>query len=894
MNRLPATVLLSIVMSTALHALSIKHLRVEGLVDPMGIEYRSPRFGWILESANIGVMQVEYQIEITDDQGNNWSSGWVMSERSQWVGTAFVARPGTAYQWKVSAKDNQGHLATSGLAYFETGLWGQWKAEWITVPWAENPRATNPVQRYKKAFSLPQQVVRARLYITSLGLYKALVNGQPVTNTCLNPGWTSYPNRIQYQAYDVTSLLGVGANALCVELAEGWHRGRINYRGKEAIPYKEKCCLLAQMEITLANGKTLRVTTDKSWICTVSNILEASIYDGEVAFFSANADDWAQPGSAKDWQQVQTVNELGYNNIIGQHAPQVAVMDTLYAKHVTRQGDSVSVFDFGQVITGWVSIAFTNNLPKTVRIEHAEALTADGSFYTANLRSARAEICLSGNCPGYTPQFTYMGFRYVRVSGIPFHQIASIHAQVVHSKLARSSSFVCGDTLVNKLYNNILWSQKGNFLDIPTDCPQRDERMGWTGDAQVFSITAAYNMEVSAFFRKWLADLAADQYPDGSVPWVVPNVFPYQTPPSAGWADAAAIVPWNMYVFYGDRTALMEAYPSMKAWAGYMIGHSTRGLYQGVKHFGDWLSYNPDDDRDGKAAVTEKDFIAQAYYTHTLFILSQAAQELGMDDEKGEFDMAYADAWKAFNLEYVTRSGRLVSGTQTAYTLALAFHLLPDSLRPQAALRLAQNVRRYGHISTGFLGTPLLCQVLTQFGYHADAYQLLLNQQYPSWLYPITLGATTIWERWDGVKEDGSFQNPSMNSFNHYAYGAIGAWLFGSVLGIKPDFEAPGFQYFVLSPVPNGDLGHASGSYYGPYGSIELGWKHQGNGLFEGSCTVPSNASARFEPPLGFELDWIRHENGVQVPIVQLAGKQLAKLPSGKYTFALREMDYGK
>ena len=364
--------------------------------------------------------------------------------------------------------------------------------------------------------------------------------------------------------------------------------------------------------------------------------------------------------------------------------------------------------------------------------------------------------------------------------------------------------------LVNQLYHNIQWGQKGNFLDVPTDCPQRDERLGWTGDAQVFSRTAALNMNVCPFFSKWLKDLAADQNADGSIPFVIPNCLDTSSAASAGWSDAAVIIPWNMYLAYGDTRILEQQYLSMKAWVNYMESKSMKYLWNRGFHFGDWLFFRPDDDNDGRSAVTDKYLIAQAFFAHSTRLLVQTAQVLGKKEDVKRYSKLLEHVTSAFLNEYVTPNGRLASNTQTAYVLALYFDLLPEALRKQAAQRLVENIRDYGnHLTTGFLGTPHMCQVLTRFGYTDVAYALLLQETYPSWLYQVKMGATTIWERWDGIKPDGTFQNPGMNSFNHYAYGAIGDWMFRVIAGIDIDPSGPGYKRIYIAPHPGGNLTHA-------------------------------------------------------------------------------------
>ena len=407
-----------------------------------------------------------------------------------------------------------------------------------------------------------------------------------------------------------------------------------------------------------------------------------------------------------------------------------------------------------------------------------------------------------------------------------------------------TGKFSTSDPLINQLQQNIQWGQKGNFLDVPTDCPQRDERLGWTGDAQAFFNTAAYNMNVNNFFSKWMKDVATDQLESGAVPHVVPNVLGENASGSAGWADAATIIPWNSYLLYGDHRMLQTQYPSMKSWVDYIVNQSQDNLWASGFHFGDWLFYRPDDDNDGRAAITDKYYITQCFFANSTQLVINAAKVLGHVADVKKYQALLKDIKKAFQNEFVTNSGRVGPNTQTAYVLALQFDMLPESQREQAVDRLVDNIKRYGyHLTTGFLGTPYLCHVLSRFGREDMAYELLMQDTYPSWLYPVTMGATTIWERWDGIKPDGSFQTPGMNSYNHYAYGAIGEWMYQNIAGINADSSAPGYKRIKIKSILGGGLTEASGSLETYYGTIKSAWKYEGTVLKQ-KITVPVNTRA--------------------------------------------------
>ena len=445
--------------------------------------------------------------------------------------------------------------------------------------------------------------------------------------------------------------------------------------------------------------------------------------------------------------------------------------------------------------------------------------------------------------------FLRPGFLRSTARGSLFSNPAAFKAIAVYADMATTGKFSTSNTLLNQLQHNIEWGQKGNFMDVPTDCPQRDERLGWTGDAQVFFRTAAFNMDVAGFFTKWMKDVASDQLPNGSVPFVVPNILNEGSTGSAGWGDVATIIPWNMYVAYGDQQILANQYPSMRAWVEFMTSKSTNDLWNTGFHFGDWLFYRPDDDNDGRSAITDKYLIAQAFYAHSTQLLINAAKVLGNKGDEDKYTALLERIKKAFLKEYLTPNGRLVSGSQTAYVLALNFELLPENLRQQAVDFLVTNIKSYGnHLTTGFLGTPYLCHVLTRFGRTDVAYELLLQETYPSWLYPVKMGATTIWERWDGIKPDGSFQTTGMNSFNHYAYGAIGDWMYRVMAGLDTDESGPGYKKITISPKPGGNITHAAAELETLYGLAVSDWKIE-NGNFKLKVVIPPNTTALITLP---------------------------------------------
>jgi alpha-L-rhamnosidase len=578
------------------------------------------------------------------------------------------------------------------------------------------------------------------------------------------------------------------------------------------------------------------VASDGKWLSSDGAIRFCEIYHGETVDAREDKKGWSSPlYNAAGWVPVKAVGHSLGNLVAGENEP-VRKHETFRPVNIFTTPKGEQVIDFGQNLVGWVKIKASGNSGDSIVIRHAEVLDKSGNFYTENLRAARATatyILRGGGVEEFEPHFTFYGFRYIQLVNYPGTlKSEQVEAVALYSDMPPTGTFTSSHPLINQLQHNIQWGQRGNFLDVPTDCPQRDERLGWTGDAQAFSRTAAFNFDVRNFFSKWLKDVAADQLPNGSVPFVIPNVLGEGAAGSTGWADAATIIPWNMYLAYGDPKILDQQYASMKAWVGYMQSHSKEDLWNTGFHFGDWLFYRPFDDNDGRSAVTDKYLIAQCFYAHSTQILINTARVLGKQDDLRYYENLLSRIKNAFVREYITPNGRLISGTQTAYVLALNFDMLPEPLRAQAADRLVENIKSYDtHLSTGFLGTPYLCHVLTRFGKDDMAYQLLLQESYPSWLYPVKMGATTIWERWNGIRTDSSFEPASMNSFNHYAYGAIGDWMYRSVAGLDTDGEGPGYKRIRIQPHIGKGLDHAAASLHTPYGLAESKWSRQNGRL---------------------------------------------------------------
>jgi alpha-L-rhamnosidase len=885
-------------------------LRVEGLKteyqqNPIGIDVRAPRLSWRIQADRRGTMQSAYQIRVATDSGALaraplWDSGKVPSTSSifrPYGGPAI--RSGTRYYWQVRAWDNEGRMSSwSTPGFWETGLLdrGDWSAQWISPDLSEDTSRANPSPMLRREFTLAQRVASARLYVTSLGLNLVEVNGQRVSDHLFRPGWTSYDKRLQYDTYDVTGLVRSGPNAIAATLGGGWYRGHLGFDGKRN-NYGTRLGLLAQLVVHYLDGHTQVIGTDGQWKSSTGPILMSDIYDGETYDARLEKPGWSNPGyDDRAWRGVRAFNGVAAA-LIAPVGPPVRRMQELKSVRIIRTPAGETVFDLGQNMVGWVRLKVSGPAGTTVRLRHAEVLDKAGNFYTENLRDAAQAIryILAGKgVEIFEPHFSFQGFRYVAVDGFPgTPTLDAITGIVVYSDMAPTGTFETSNALVNRLQQNILWGQRGNFLDIPTDCPQRDERLGWTGDAQVFSRTAAFNMDVSGFFAKWLADIPADQHSDGAVPWVIPDIIGRTNPnlaASAGWSDVAVIVPWNMYQAYGDTGVLSRQYTSMRAWVEYERAQAGPSfLWTKGFHFGDWLAFQTNR-ADYPGATTDKDLIATAYFAHSADLLSRTADVLGRADDARNYRALFDSIRAAFQHEYVTSTARLTSNTQTAYVLALDFDLLPDAMRAGAAQRLADDVRWMGHLTTGFLGTPSLTRMLSENGHLDDAYNLLLNDKYPSWLYEVKQGATTIWERWDGKKPDSTFEEASMNSFNHYAYGAVGDWMYRVLAGLNSDPAQPGYRHIIVRPQPGGGFTYATATLMTPYGDAASGWKLDGDRL-RVTVRVPPNARATVDLP-GAQLQDVREGSSplASTPGVtrsaQVGDTVVIEIGSGNYEFA--------
>ena len=707
-------------------------------------------------------------------------------------------------------------------------------SQWITT--ARDLGDVCPV--FLKAFRAGKAVSSAELSITALGVYEAKLNGRRVGDFVLAPGWTSYDHRLQVQTYDVTALLREN-NELSVTVGRGWFRspmpGWEDTEDKRR-RYAQPCGLIANLSIRYADGSESVFGSDESWEFAESPIRFSEIYDGE--HFDASF-------VPKVWEKTCLLNWTK-DILIPQEGEEIREIERVAARRVFRTPAGETVVDFGQEVTGYVEFSVRACEGDEVRFTHGEMLDAEGNFYNANYRSAKAELsyrCRDGR-QTWHPCLTFFGFRYIKLLSWPGEvSVKDFTAIVVHSDMKRTGGLESGDPMLNQLFSNILWSQRGNFLDVPTDCPQRDERLGWTGDAQVFIRTAAYLYDVERFFRKWLRDLAVDQRESGEIGQVIPDVMP-ASPGSAAWGDAAVICPWTIYQVYGDLSVLEAQFASMKKWVDFISGEAWEEHF----HYGDWLGL---DAPSGSYKGSTRDaFIAAALRLYAIKLLCKAGCLL--DRDMRDYMDLYEHFAERFHEDYPDYR------TQTEHVLAIHFGL--TEYPQKTADALARQICADGkQLRTGFVGTPYLLHVLSDYGHSELAWDLLLRRAYPGWLYSVSRGATTIWEHWDGVKEDGGFWSSDMNSFNHYAYGAVADWVFEKAAGIRHEEDAPGFAALIYEPHPDPRIGFLNAELETRRGTIRASWQYDGSS--------------------------VRYELETPVPVTVRLDQTERQLAAGSYTF---------
>ncbi len=898
MNFLRLLCLLLLVNSSSAQKLSISSLSCEHKTDPLGIDVPQPRLSWKIAGTGRNIMQSAYSVRVATDKSFGkgsivWETGRVASDQSLLLPYAgSELKSATRYYWQVRTWDAGNKPSSwSETAFWEMGLLRpeDWKASWIEP--MQDTVTHSPAILLRKDFRIDRKISSARAYVTSHGFYELYLNGKKVGDEVLTPGWTSYQARLQYQVYDVTAQLQAGINVIGAELGDGWYRSSLGWEANFGV-WGKRLGLLCQVNIQYSDGTSESIISNQTWKSTTDGPITLNgIYDGETYDARKEKNGWSSRGyDDSQWKNVLTANYAKDDLITVQTVPVKRIQEIKPIK-IFRTPKGTLVADMGQNMVGWVRLRVNGQAGATVTVRHAEVLDKYGEFYTANLRAAAATARYTlkgGGEEVYEPRFTFFGFRYVSIEGFPGElKPENLTGIVVHSAMTPTGSFECSNPLINQLQHNIQWGQKGNFVDVPTDCPQRDERLGWTGDAQAFIRTAAYNMDVAGFFTKWLKDLAADQYKDGQVPFVIPDALRGNSGTSAGWGDVSTIAPWTLYQVYGDRRILETQYPSMKAYVEYIRKKAgNQYLWKGGSVFGDWLFYKSmrQTENDG---YTSPDMIATAFYAYSSHLLAKAAEVLGKTEDAAFYNDIFGKVKSAFIQNYVTAEGRIASESQTGYVLALMFELLPENQRSKAVNYLVEDIKGRGnHLSTGFLGTPYLCHVLSANGRTDVAYDLLLQESFPSWLYPVKMGATTIWERWDGQKTDSTFQDVGMNSFNHYAYGAIGDWMYRVVAGIE--IGKPGYKHILIQPQPNKKLSYAKASFESGYGNITSGWEMK-DGELVVRVSIPANTTATITLP-GTQPDKVM-ENGKSLTTIfkqvrQQDGNTIIEAGSGDYVFS--------
>jgi alpha-L-rhamnosidase len=875
-------------------------LTTEQRSEPLGLGERRPRLSWKLSSDRQGVAQTAYRItaaacetDLDESARLLWDSGRRDSTETlliEWDGPALQSA--TRYHWRIETWDGTGEPAGRAQSWFETGLLhpDDWTAVWI----GRNPVSLPPVDPptdeersfpdpaaaplyLRREFELAQRPVRARLYATAHGVYEPRLNGEKIGDLELAPGWTEYNRRLQYQTYDVTEQVRAGGNVLGAIVADGWWSGHVGFDpSRPARHYGLAPAYLAQLVLDFADGSRQVIATGDAWAEHDGAIRAADLLMGQFVDARRELPGWDSPEGGASFRPV-TVVDAEPGPLVAEPDHPIRITDDILATRVWQRDTGRWMIDFGQNLVGRIALTVREGVAgRRIVLRHAEVLD-DGCLYLDNLRRAQATdtyVAAGGASEVFEPQFTFHGFRYAEVTGYPGELTQDdVVARVVHNDTPLTGRFECSDATVNQLYANIMWSQRGNFLAVPTDCPQRDERLGWLADAQVFAPTATRNADVSAFFARWMRDVVDGQDADGAFRDVAP-ILVLDREGAPAWGDAGVIIPWLLWRTYGDRRTLERSFDAMAAWVEHIRRHNPDLLWRNRtgNSYGDWLQVDAD---------TPRDLLATAYFARSARIVADAALVLGRDPTAHR--TLHAAIKEAFIEAYVEEDGRVAGGTQTAYLLALGFDLLPDDLVEAAVGHLAADIDKRGNrLTTGFVGVPLLCPVLSEHGRADLAYALLHQEEFPSWGYSIRHGATTIWERWDGWTEHGGFQSAAMNSFNHYSLGSIGDWLFGHVAGIGQTPSSVAYRDLLLRPTPGGKLAWARAEQETARGLVSCGWSLDGDQLTI-TVVVPPGSTAVLEFPTP-DPGSVR-QSGAPVQGEPCAGGATVRLTSGRFTF---------
>lgn len=837
----------------------ISRLRVNHKKNPLGFNLAKIHLSWEVKAV-CGKWAVETRIIVSESSNMEklvYDSGVQENYHENQMLVSFDLKPRTRYYWQVEVKDDKGDCAKSNSAWFETGkLQESWTAKWIGTE--ENEKR---MPLLYKEFELKEKPESVRWHVCGLGLYEAYVNEKKAGREFLMPGYHCYDSFLEYQTLDVTELLSQGKNKIAVLLGEGWYKGRFGFDGDYRNLYGNQKKCIGELHIRYANGQEECIVTDSSWKAEESSICENGIYDGE------HIDETLE-------HKMLSVEEIEETRpLVERFNPRIHKVEEFQPVSV-KQEDEALLLDFGETVTGWVEITGAFETGQKVMMQYGEVLQK-GRFYRDNLRTAKAEFTYVSKGKGETirPHFTYYGFRYVKIKGLNPEKEYKFIAYRIMSDIERTGWVATDHDKVNHLLENTLRSQKCNFLDIPTDCPQRDERMGWTGDAGIFASTACFHMDSGSFFHHYMKNMQAEQEKcNGAIPFFVPrpkvkkeehtNPF-YLDSGAAVWGDAATLIPWRLYQFYGDKAMLEEQYPVMKAWVDYEYERTKENeipyLWQNDRQLGDWLALD-NGNINNPIGKTDSGFIASVYHYWSTKMVKEAAESLGLEESK-----VYAEREKEIRnaiLNYYFPDKKFcLEYTQTACALLLYLKLYPEGEREVITAKLAELLKKNnGHLNTGFVGTPILCMALSENGQNQLAYDLLLNEDYPGWLHEVNLGATTVWERWNSLEEDGSISGTGMNSLNHYAYGSIAEWIYRYMCGLNPSIGEA--VKMTIYPMPDQRLKKAEGSWRSVFGKYVCAWNWKSEQEVVCNIEVPFNANARFILPDGTEeiLDCGKYE----------------------------------
>lgn len=907
------------------------YLRCEYLINPLGIDVIKPRLSWVIDSEERNQIQTAYHILVATteellkkDEGDLWDTGKVISDQCiQIIYTGQELKSQMICYWKIKVWDKDGTSSDwSPPALWSMGLLQlhDWNAQWIGAPrkigqWLKRnlPKKYYPLPLLRRTFTTKGNIKRAILYASALGEYILYLNGKRVGDHYLSPEWTDYKKRVQYQTYDVTNLLQNGENVIGAILSDGWYAGNMG----PGFPYPKHCVygidrrLLLQLIIQLQDGTTLEIKSDQEWrILEDGPIEKADHYMGEIYNATKEQENWDKPSfDDSNWNPV-TVDDKVEANLVAQINEPIRIVKEIQPIEVTEPKPGVFIFNMGQNIAGWCKIRLGGSLcnpDATIILRHGEMLQPDGTLYTKNLRKAKAtdKYILNGSDEReFHPHFTYHGFQYVEVTGFKEGIIPPLNILtgcVIASDCPVTGSFNSSDPTLNKLWENIIWTQRDNIISVPTDCPQRNERMGWMGDVTAFNQTSMYNMDMAAFYNKWIRDIRDAQPKNGRYPDIVPYAIkkwePIKLKGAPAWTDCGVMLPWNVYLNYNDKRLLEQHYISAKKLVDFIHKKNpnlirTKAVGISIGNFGDWLNGNTIKvegyPKDG--ASIPKDAFGTAFFFMVSKIVSKMANVLGFDDDSRYYLDLSQQIKNKFNEVFVSEDGIIKGDAQACYALALNFDLLPIKLRPLAVQHLLNAIEKYdGRLSTGFLSTLPMMLELTDSGHNEVAYSLLLSRRFPSWFFEIDQGATTLWERWDSYYPERGFQSTFMTSFNHFAFGAVGEWIYKVILGINLDESAPGYKHIIIKPQPGGTLTWANGHYNSIHGKISTEWKIDGKN-FNLQITIPANTSATIHIPTEKLEDILENGNPIQesedIKFIDFQDNIAQyKIMSGKYQF---------